>query len=57
MGVPWKCHCKGIAMAGGTKQRLTDIEVKAFSKKAVRGKKLSDGGGLFLLITAEGSAS
>jgi integrase len=44
-------------MAGGTAKKLTDIEFKAFAKKAVPGSKLADGGGLFLFITRHGGAT
>lgn len=45
-------------MAGGIGTgRLTDKGIKAFVAKAEAGKKLSDGGGLFLFITSAGGAS
>jgi len=45
-------------MAGGIGvSRLTDKEVKAFVAQGERGGKLFDGGGLYLFITAAGSAS
>jgi integrase len=44
-------------MAGGTAKKLTDIECKAFAKKAVPGSKLADGGGLFLFITRHGGVT
>ena len=45
-------------MAGGIGSgRLTDKAIKAFVAKAEPGKKLSDGGGLFLFITPAGGAS
>lgn len=44
-------------MAGGTKNRLSDKACKAFAAQKPHGTKLSDGGGLYLLITPAGSAS
>ena len=44
-------------MVGGIGGKLTDKAVKAFVAKGERGKKLSDGGGLYLLITLAGGAS
>lgn len=45
-------------MAGGIGAgRLTDKAIKAFVAKAESGKKLSDGGGLYLFITPAGGAS
>ncbi|MBK9395341.1 MAG: DUF4102 domain-containing protein [Uliginosibacterium sp.] len=41
-------------MGGG---RLTDKGVKAFVASAERGKKLADGGGLYLFITPAGGAT
>jgi integrase len=43
-------------MAGGIAGRLTDKACKAFATQKAHGKKLSDGGGLYLLITQAGSA-
>jgi hypothetical protein len=37
--------------------RLTDKAIKAFVAKAKRGKKLADGGGLYLFITPAGGAT
>ena len=45
------------APSGGIGGRLSDKAIKAFVTKGVGGKKLSDGGGLFLFITASGSAT
>lgn len=53
MGVSRTGHYKGAVMAGGTAKKLTDIEFKAFAKKAVLGSKLADGGGLFLFYYAQ----
>jgi len=45
-------------MAGGIfSRRLSDKAVKAFVAKAQRGKKLADGGGLYLFIPPAGQAS
>ncbi len=44
-------------MAGGIGSKLTDKAVKAFAAKAERGKKLADGGGLYLFITPAGGAT
>lgn len=44
-------------MAGGIGGKLTDKAVKAFVAKAERGKKLADGGGLYLFITPAGGAT
>ena len=44
-------------MSGGIGGRLTDKACKAFVAQKTHGKKLSDGGGLYLLITPSGSAS
>ena len=44
-------------MAGGILNRLSDKACKAFTAQKAHGKKLSDGGGLYLLITPSGSAS
>ncbi len=44
-------------MAGGIYNRLSDKACKAFAAQKAHGKKLSDGGGLYLLITPSGSAS
>lgn len=45
-------------MAGGIGTgRLTDKAIKAFVAKAERGKKLADGGGLYLFITPAGGAT
>jgi len=44
-------------MAGGIFIRLSDKACKAFAAQKTHGKKLSDGGGLYLLITPSGSAS
>lgn len=43
-------------MAGGIAGRLTDKACKAFIAQKAHGKKLSDGGGLYLLITPAGGA-
>lgn len=45
-------------MAGGIRMgRLTDKAIKAFVAKAESGKKLADGGGLYLFITPAGGAT
>jgi integrase len=44
-------------MAGGISNKLTDIAVKAFVAKKQPGKKLADGGGLYLFITPAGGAT
>ncbi|HEX7641962.1 MAG TPA: integrase arm-type DNA-binding domain-containing protein [Noviherbaspirillum sp.] len=44
-------------MAGGIHGRLSDKSCKAFALKKELGKKLADGGGLFLFIAPSGSAS
>lgn len=44
-------------MAGGIFNRLSDKACKAFAAQKAHGTKLSDGGGLYLLITPAGSAS
>ena len=45
-------------MAGGISvKNLSDKACKAFASKRERGKKLADGGGLYLFITPSGSAS
>ena len=44
-------------MSGGIFNRLSDKACKAFMAQKAHGKKLSDGGGLYLLITPAGSAS
>jgi len=44
-------------MAGGIFGRLSDKAVKAFVAKAGPGKKLADGGGLYLFIPPAGSAN
>ncbi|MEK6593060.1 MAG: Arm DNA-binding domain-containing protein [Pseudomonadota bacterium] len=44
-------------MAGGILGKLSDRAVKAFVAKAVPGKKLADGGGLYLFIPPSGSAN
>lgn len=44
-------------MSGGIFNRLSDKACKAFTAQKAHGKKLSDGGGLYLLITPAGSAS
>ena len=44
-------------MAGGISSKLTDIAVKAFVAKKQPGKKLADGGGLYLFITPAGGAT
>lgn len=41
-------------MAGGIGGKLTDKAVKAFVSKADPGKKLADGGGLYLFVTPAG---
>lgn len=43
--------------SGGIRGRLTDKAVKAFVGSAARGKKLADGGGLYLFITPAGGAT
>ena len=43
--------------SGGIRGKLTDKAVKAFVGKAVRGKKLADGGGLYLFITPAGGTT
>ena len=44
-------------MSGGIGGRLSDKACKAFIAQKAYGKKLSDGGGLYLLITPAGGAS
>ncbi len=44
-------------MAGGILGKLSDKAVKAFVAKAAPGKKLADGGGLYLFIPPAGSAN
>ena len=44
-------------MAGGISGKLSDKAVKAFVAKAVPGKKLADGGGLFLFMPKIGGAN
>ena len=44
-------------MPGGIFNRLSDKACKAFAAQKAHGKKLSDGGGLYLIITPSGSAS
>jgi integrase len=44
-------------MAGGIFGKLSDKAVKAFVARAVPGKKLADGGGLYLFIPPAGSAN
>ncbi len=44
-------------MAGGIAGKLTDKAVKAFADKAVPGKKLPDGNGLYLFITPAGGST
>lgn len=44
-------------MSGGIFNRLSDKACKAFAAQRAHGKKLSDGGGLYLLVTPSGSAS
>lgn len=44
-------------MSGGIYNRLSDKACKAFAAQKAHGKKLSDGGGLYLLVTPSGSAS
>lgn len=44
-------------MSGGIGGKLTDKAVKAFVAQSERGKKLADGGGLHLFITAAGGAT
>jgi integrase len=44
-------------MAGGILNKLSDKTCKAFAAQKAYGKKLSDGGGLYLLIAPAGSAS
>jgi len=44
-------------MAGGIFGKLSDKAVKAFVAKAAPGKKLSDGGGLYLFVPPAGSAN
>ena len=44
-------------MSGGIFNRLSDKACKAFAAQKAHGKKLSDGGGLYLLIAPAGSAS
>lgn len=44
-------------MTGGIYNRLSDKACKAFAAQKSYGKKLSDGGGLYLLITPSDSAS
>jgi integrase len=43
--------------SGGIRGKLTDKAVKAFVGKAARGKKLADGGGLYLFITPAGGTT
>ena len=40
--------------AGGIRTKLTDKAIKAFTAKAAPGKKLADGGGMYLISTAAG---
>ena len=42
-------------MAGGIAGKLSDRAVRAFVTAAERGKKLADGGGLYLFITPAGN--
>ena len=44
-------------MAGGILKKLSDKAVKAFVAKAVPGKKLADGGGLYLFTPSAGRAN
>lgn len=44
-------------MVGGTSGRLTDKGIKSFITRKVIGSKLSDGQGLYLLITRAKTAS
>lgn len=44
-------------MAGGIFGKLSDKAVKAFVAKAAPGKKLAEGGGLYLFIPTAGSAN
>jgi integrase len=44
-------------MSGGIFGKLSDRAVKSFLAKAERGKKLADGGGLYLFIPPSGSAN
>lgn len=44
-------------MAGGIGAKLTDKAIKAFAAKAERGKKLADGGGLYLFVTPAGGVT
>ena len=44
-------------MAGGISGKLSDTAVKAFVAKAAAGKKLADGGGLYLFIPPAGRAN
>lgn len=44
-------------MVGGTGGKLTDKAIKAFVTRAERGKKLTDGRGLYLFITPAGGAT
>ena len=44
-------------MSGGILNRLSDKGLKAFIARKAHGTKLSDGGGLYILITPAGSAS
>ena len=44
-------------MSGGIGGRLTDKACKAFVSQEARGKKLPDGGGLYLFITPAGGAN
>lgn len=44
-------------MAGGIEKKITDKAIKSFVAKAEVGKKLACGGGLYLFITAAGSAT
>lgn len=44
-------------MAGGIAGKLTDKAIKASAAKAERGKKLADGGGLYLFVTPAGGVN
>lgn len=44
-------------LAGRAEKRLTDLQIKAFVLRRQAGRKLADGGGLYLLLTPGGTAS
>ncbi len=42
------------SVSGAVCETLTERAIKAFVGKAERGKKLADGGGLYMIVTAAG---